>query len=567
MTESTTAATPPSTRTQRIVILGGGFAGVTTAQELTRRLRSQGRLAGRRRPAGNVPDGPAALPRVSVTLINRDNYFVFQPLLADIISGAIETTHVVVPLRRMLPGADVEVGQVEAIDPAAREVHVRRRLGGAPFTVGYDALVVALGSVTDFGAVPGMAEYALGVRSLGDAFYLAESALSMLEEAAHEEDPERQRAAPDVRRGRWGIDRRGGCGRASGSPTHGAPDVCDATGADGRPRSQPCTRPVRVRGTSRPACPRNLSRAGVQLVLKERLARVEADRVELDDGTTIATATVVSTVGNAPHPVVARLGPALDDRGWIRPDATFAVPGLDRIWALGDCASILDPHTGRPMPATPQHAVREGPHAARNILAVLDGGRPLPFDYGQQGMLVSLGRFKGVGEVRGIKVSGLVAWFLWRTYYLLRLPSRERRLRVALRLGARAVPGTRRRRDQHASQPHVSLARRSARCRASPSQSEREARRQTSWCSDCLNGCRLRRGTWGRRASPPRTNVSTAAQARSRSTPVPTDAPGDTTCRCIDRAVAAPPRRARLRHRRGSGTRSARPGGSRAWAR
>ena len=152
---STTAATPPSTRTQRIVILGGGFAGVTTAQELTRRLRSQGRLAGRRRPAGSARDGPAALPRVSVTLINRDNYFVFQPLLADIISGAIETTHVVVPLRRMLPGADVEVGHVEAIDPAAREVHVRRRLGGAPFTVGYDALVVALGSVTDFGGRAG----------------------------------------------------------------------------------------------------------------------------------------------------------------------------------------------------------------------------------------------------------------------------------------------------------------------------------------------------------------------------------------------------------------------------
>ena len=141
----------------------------------------------------------------------------------------------------------------------------------------------------------------------------------------------------------------------------------------------------------------------------------------------------MSTVGNAPHPVVARLARAVgDDGGWVRPDATFAVPGLDRVWALGDCASILDPHTGRAMPATAQHAVREGPHAARNILAVLEGRRPLPFDYGQQGMLVSLGRFKGVGEVRGIKVSGVVAWFLWRTYYLLRLPSRERRLRVAL---------------------------------------------------------------------------------------------------------------------------------------
>jgi NADH dehydrogenase len=180
---------------------------------------------------------------------------------------------------------------------------------------------------------------------------------------------------------------------------------------------------------------KKLARAGVRLVLKRRLARVEADRVELDDETIIATATVVSTVGNAPHPVVARLGRSSDAGGWIRPDATFAVPGLDRVWALGDCASVLDPATGKPLPATAQHAVREGPHAARNVLAVLDGGQPLPFHYGQQGMLVSLGRFKGVGEVLGIKVSGLIAWLLWRGYYLLRLPSRERRLRVALDWG------------------------------------------------------------------------------------------------------------------------------------
>jgi NADH dehydrogenase len=177
---------------------------------------------------------------------------------------------------------------------------------------------------------------------------------------------------------------------------------------------------------------KKLARAGVRLILKRRLVRVEPDRVELDDGTAILTATVVSTVGNAPHPVVARLGSATDPGGWIRPDATFAVPGVDRVWALGDCASILDPQTGRPMPATAQHAVREGPHAARNVLAVLDGGQPKPFHYGQQGMLVSLGRFKGVGEVLGIKVSGLLAWLLWRGYYLLRLPSWDRRVRVAI---------------------------------------------------------------------------------------------------------------------------------------
>jgi len=370
-----------------------------------------------------------------VTLASRDNYFVFQPLLADIISGTIETTHVVVPLRRMLKGVDVEVGYVEDIDPVGRHVHVRRRQSGERFSVDYDALVVALGSVTNFGVVPGMADHALGVRSLGDAFYLRNRALSMLEEAATEQDPERQRALL-----RFVVVGGGSTG------VEVAAELADLLRTAGRTFvALPAPEVVLVHSRAYVLsefgerlgryATKKLAGAGVRLVLGRRLVRVEADRVELDDGAVIATATVVSTVGNAPHPVVARLGrvaDAADADGWIRPDATFAVPGLDRVWALGDCASIIDSQTGQPMPATAQHAVREGPHAARNILAVLDGGRPLPFHYGQQGMLVSLGRFKGVGEVLGIKVSGFIAWVLWRGYYLLRLPSRERRLRVAV---------------------------------------------------------------------------------------------------------------------------------------
>jgi NADH:ubiquinone reductase (H+-translocating) len=433
MTESFTQP-PRSPQTQRIVILGGGFAGVSTAQELARRLSADGRLVhqGRQAPVSDH-GGPRA--QVSVTLISRDNYFVFQPLLADIISGTIETTHVVVPLRRMLKGVDVEVGYVEDIDPVGRHVHVRRRQSGEGFSVDYDALVVALGSVTNFGVVPGMADHALGVRSLGDAFYLRNRALSMLEEAATEGDSERQRALL-----RFVVVGGGSTG------VEVAAELADLLRTAGRTfTALPAPEVVLVHSRAYVLsefgerlgryATKKLAGAGVGLVLGRRLVRVEADRVELDDGAVIATATVVSTVGNAPHPVVARLGrvaDAGDADGWIRPDATFAVPGLDRVWALGDCASILDSETGRPMPATAQHAVREGPHAARNILAVLDDGRPLPFHYGQQGMLVSLGRFKGVGEVLGIKVSGFIAWVLWRGYYLLRLPSRERRLRVAV---------------------------------------------------------------------------------------------------------------------------------------
>jgi NADH:quinone reductase (non-electrogenic) len=406
----------------RIVVLGGGFAGVTTAQELAKQLRKAGRLA-----RGPRDDG------VSVTLINRENYFVFQPLLADIISGAIETTHVVVPLRRMLRrDVEVEVGYVEDIDTDRRRVTVRRRQSGQTFEVEYDALVIALGSVTDFRAVPGMAEFALGVRTLGDAFYLRNRALATLEEAANEPDPDRRAALLT-----FVVVGGGSTGVEVAAELEDLVSTAQKTFA-----TLPPPKVVLVHSRDYVLqefgerlgryATRKLAKAGVRLLLGHRLTRVEADRVELDDGTIIPTATVVSTVGNAPNPVLARLPRGLDARGWLAPDATFAVSGLDRVWALGDSASIVDPHNGRPFPATAQHAIREGPRAAGNILAVLDGRPVTPFDYSQQGMLVSLGRFNGVGEVRGIKVSGFIAWFLWRSYYLLRLPSLERRIRVAL---------------------------------------------------------------------------------------------------------------------------------------
>ena len=171
-------------RPRRVVICGGGFAGVSTAQELAKLLRKQGKLA--RRGRSNPPDA------VEVVLLNRDNYFVFQPLLADILSATIETTHVVVPLRRMLQGVEIEVGIVESVDTQRRQIHIKRRQRGDRVSVDYDELVIALGSITDFRSVPGMVEHALGIRTLGDAFYLRNRALDVLEEARLESDPERR---------------------------------------------------------------------------------------------------------------------------------------------------------------------------------------------------------------------------------------------------------------------------------------------------------------------------------------------------------------------------------------
>jgi NADH dehydrogenase len=411
--------------TRRIVVLGGGFAGVSAAQELARRLRRQHRLAG--------ASGARSDDAVEVLLLNRDNYFVFQPLLADIISGTIETTHVVVPLRRMLPGCGVEVGYVEAVDLDSKSVQLRRRLSGQVVDVRYDALILALGGVTDLAAVPGMAEHGVGVRTLGDAFYLRNRALDMLEEARIESDPERRARLLTfvvVGGGSTGVEV--------------AAELNDLVKLAARSFRDVRLDPRVVLVHGRPVvlselgerlgryATRKLREAGVDLRLGRRVTLVGIDRVALDDGTIVPTATVVSTVGNAPNPALAAIQAPRDGRGWLTPDATFALPGIEDVWALGDGASIVDPKTHRPMPATAQHAVREGPHAARNVLAALDGRPQTPFDYGELGMLVSVGRFKAVGEVLGIKVSGLIGWFLWRSYYLLRLPTLDRRIRVAI---------------------------------------------------------------------------------------------------------------------------------------
>ena len=411
--------------TKRIVVLGGGFAGVSAAQELAKQLRKKHRLAG----ASGVKSDDA----IEVLLLNRDNYFVFQPLLADIISGTIETTHVVVPLRRMLPGCGVEVGYVDDIDVEAKTVQLRRRLSGQVVAVHYDALIVALGGVTDLAAVPGMAEHGVGVRTLGDAFYLRNRALDMLEEARIEPDPERRTRLLTfvvVGGGSTGVEV--------------AAELRDLVELAARSFQDVHLEPRVVLVHSRPIvlselggrlgryATKKLRQAGVDLQLRRRVARVEVDRVELDDGTIIPTATVVSTVGNAPNPALASIPAGRDGRGWLMPDATFALPGVESVWALGDCASIIDPKTDRPMPATAQHAVREGPHAARNVLAALEGRPQTAFDYGQLGMLVSVGRFKAVGDILGVKVSGLLGWFLWRGYYLLQLPTLDRRIRVAI---------------------------------------------------------------------------------------------------------------------------------------
>jgi NADH dehydrogenase len=404
---------------RRILILGGGFAGLYTALELQKRLAKRGRRE----------------PHVEVALVNRDNFHVFHPLLPEVLSGAIETVHILNPLRRLCPQVHLYRGEVEDIDLGAGTVTINCGSNAEPRVLGYDDLVLALGAATDFSRVPGMAYHAFPFKTVGDAFYLRNHVIHMLEQADATDDPEERRSLLTF--------------AVAGAGFAGVEAVAElnafvreaARSYNPLPRQE-----IRVLLLSSSArilpeldaslaafATHKLRQRGVEVRLSDRVASVTPDTVLLQSGERLPTHTLVSTVGNAPHPLLARLELPADRSGRVAVDRFLAVPGFPGLWAAGDCASVPNPsQPGTSCPPTAQHAVRQASCLAANILAAINGQMRVPFSFGGLGQLASLGGHSAVAEVRGVKFSGLLAWLLWRAVYLSKLPGRERRVRVWL---------------------------------------------------------------------------------------------------------------------------------------
>jgi NADH:ubiquinone reductase (H+-translocating) len=399
-------------RPMKILILGGGFGGVYAA------LRLQ-RLTGHRRD-------------VDVTLVSRENFFLLTPMLPQVAASGIDTRHIVVPIRRICRRARFYEADVEAIDLDRRAVTIAHQ-GGERRELSYDHLLIALGGVTNFFGIPGVADHALTFKTLGDAIRLRNRALDMLERAELETDAGMRRALLTfvvVGAGFAGVETAAELDvflrkAATLYRTFGASDV-KVVLVDGGPRMLPELRP-RLGEITR----ETLASRGMDVQLGVFVRAIDADGIDLADGARIATKTIVWTGGVKPSPLLASL-PCADARGYITADATFAVPGRPGVWAIGDCARIVPPGSDRPYPPTAQHAVRMGPHAADNILASIDGRPPTPFTYAMKGQMANLGGHQAVAMFGGLQVAGFPAWWLWRTYYLSRLPTFERKLRVAI---------------------------------------------------------------------------------------------------------------------------------------
>jgi NADH dehydrogenase len=395
----------------RIVIVGGGFAGVYAAMYLDKTLARRG--------------------DADVVLISRENFILFTPMLHEVAAGDLHPSDIVNPLRRILRHVKVVEAEVDAIDLRARTVSCVAGLRDVRREFEFDHVLVALGSETHFFDLPGVPDWAATMKSMSDAALLHNAMVALLETAAlHADESARRSLLTFVIAG----------GGFAGVETTGAVNDFMRDTARYYPSIPETEVRVVLVHPDRFLLPelgedlgfyaeRKLRERKVEVVKGVRVAGYDGSTVELTDGTSIPASTLIWTAGVKPSAVVASL-PCEKERSRIRVNEYLAVPGVDGVWAVGDCAAVPDVTTRAWCPPTAQHGMRQGVAAAKNIERAIIG-RPLkPFRYRTMGLLASIGRHTGVAMVFGVKFSGFAAWWLWRTVYLAKLPGLAKKLRV-----------------------------------------------------------------------------------------------------------------------------------------
>ncbi|HWA26572.1 MAG TPA: NAD(P)/FAD-dependent oxidoreductase [Lacunisphaera sp.] len=403
----------PAART-RIVILGGGFGGLYAALHFEKTI--------------------AADPSVEVTLVSRENFVLFTPMLHEVAAGDLELSDIVSPLRKMLRRVRFVQADVEAIDLVGRQVKLAYGVHRARSILAYDHLLVALGSESNFFNLPGVGERALTMKSLGDAFILRNQVLAMLELASLADNDRARRALLTfviAGGGFAGVETAGSLNDLIREAMAYHPQLAGASPRVVLVHPNHVVLPELSPSLGRHAQAKLASR-GIEVIGGTRVAGFSDRGVELSNGETIPTETLVWTAGVKPSWVLREL-PVRKEQGRIVVDENLSVPGCPGLWAIGDCAWIPDPQTGRSHPPTAQHALREAVRCAKNIVAAIQGRPAKPFRFTTLGKLATIGHHAGVAEIFGLRISGFLAWWLWRTVYLLKLPSWEKKVRVALR--------------------------------------------------------------------------------------------------------------------------------------
>ncbi len=397
----------------RILILGGGFAGVYTAMYLDKLLRSE--------------------PDVEIALVSRENYFVFQPMLAEVISGNIGLLDTVSPIHRLVPRCRLYIREIESIDLLERTVTLGPGFWPQSLVLEFEHLVLALGTVTDFRGITGLHQHALPFKNLADAVRLRNHLIHVLNEAEIEPDPERRQQLLTFVVAGGGFSGVEVCAELNDFVRQMAKQCRGFSPADIRVVLVHSGKQILERevGPKLSAYAQKLlQRRGVELCLENRLKTATPDAAILSSGVRIPTKTLVSTVPSFPNPLIDTLD-VKKEGGRIVVDGHLEVIGSENIWALGDTARVPNAADNEHCPPTAQHAIRQAKTLAHNIAARIHGREPIVFRFPGLGKMGSLGHHSAVAELfNRIHISGFPAWVLWRTVYWWKLPGFDRKLKV-----------------------------------------------------------------------------------------------------------------------------------------
>ena len=395
----------------RVVIVGGGFAAVQFARTLRRKLTST---------------------ECDIFLFTRENHMVFHPLLADVAGASIAPDAAATPLRQMLAGVACRTEEVHRIDLRSSQILFDDG-SGVLQRLQYDHLVIACGAESNLSVIPGMTEHAFAFKIMRDAIDLRQHIMRQMEQAEASSDPDRRRwhlSFIVVGAGFSGVEVAGEINELVRESTrfyqNFRKDDVSVTLVHSQERILPEV-PVTLAEFAR----KKMQKAGINVLLKERAVAATHEGIELKSGGMLRGGTVVCTIGTATSPLLEHLD-VPKDRGRIRTTPDMRVEGQTNVWAIGDCALIMNAFDNQPSPTTGQFAVRQGRQAALNLIRILNGEATQPFRFKALGQLCSIGGYQAVAELLGIRISGLLAWFLWRGIYLFKLPTWSRRTKVAL---------------------------------------------------------------------------------------------------------------------------------------
>jgi len=402
----------------RVLVVGGGYVGMYTALRLQKRLRAELRAR-----------------RVEIIVVDPRSYMTYQPFLPEAAAGSLEPRHVVVPLRRVLPHCEVLTGRVEGVDHGRRVARIVPPRG-APYDLSYEVIVLAPGSVARTMPIPGLAEHGIGFKQVEEAIALRNQVLESLDLATTVTDHAARRALLTfvfVGGGYAGIEALAELEDMAAYATRYYPGL-----------SKGDIRFVLVEATGRilPEVGEDLGRytveqlrkRGIEVRLGTRLESCVGGHVVLSDGEEFDAETLVWTAGVKAHPMLTRTDLPLDEKGRLRCQADLRVEGVEGAWSAGDCAAVPDLTAAAGATASPsaQHAVRQAKVLGDNIALVLHGREPRAYAHRHVGSVASLGMYKGVAQVYGVKLRGFPAWFMHRTYHVSRMPTLNRKIRVIL---------------------------------------------------------------------------------------------------------------------------------------